>query len=250
MEIDISDQNITFDGDFVVGFGSINATTYVGYDENLNNGRSWDFDNVSLWEQWTEAYLIRAVVEYPGGKISEIGFTQNSNSNIRITEKSTHPLDHSSLSVVKPIINQTKDSRGLEGYNVYRNDQKINSDIVEDLFYTDTELPIGSFEYYVTAVYSGGESDPSNIVTIIVTDMEENISSNIQVYPNPTQNLLNIKAENILSIRIISITGQLVLDMEAKGNKAVIDVNELKPGVYFVNIDTQSGSVSRKIIVK
>jgi len=250
LEIDISDQNITFDGDFVVGFGSINATTYVGYDENLNNGRSWDFDNVSLWEQWTEAYLIRAVVEYPGGKISEIGFTQNSNSNIRITEKSTHPLDHSSLSVVKPIINQTKDSRGLEGYNVYRNDQKINSDIVEDLFYTDTELPIGSFEYYVTAVYSGGESDPSNIVTIIVTDMEENISSNIQVYPNPTQNLLNIKAENILSIRIISITGQLVLDMEAKGNKAVIDVNELKPGVYFVNIDTQSGSVSRKIIVK
>ena len=138
----------------------------------------------------------------------------------------------------------------LVGYNVYRNAVKINAEVVAELTYTDMEVPIGSFEYYVTAVYSGGESDPSNIVTIIVTDMEEFESSSIQVYPNPVRNLLNIKADNIVNVKVISITGQLVLDNEMTGNTAVIDVNDLTPGVYFVNIETQNGSVSRKIMVE
>ncbi|MBC8321754.1 MAG: T9SS type A sorting domain-containing protein [Bacteroidetes bacterium] len=252
MEVDVSSQDITFTGDFVVGFGSINGTTFVGYDANLNNGRSWDFDNVSTWEQWSEAYLIRAIVQYPSGKIAEIGITHSQTSKPRsVNVNKVHSTDYSHVEIVDPINNQAVSTRSLLGYNVYRDDAIINTAIVEVTEYNDLEPPIGSHEYFVTAVYDGGGvSDPSNIVTVIITDMEEIEKSSIQVYPNPAHNVLIIKAENITNIQIINVTGQLVIDKNVIGNQAAVDVNELKPGVYFVNIETQSGSAYRKIIVE
>lgn len=57
-------------------------------------------------------------------------------------------------------------SRGLIGYNVYRDAQKINEDYIEGTSYLDDELPSGTYEYYVTSVYNVGESEPSNFVSI------------------------------------------------------------------------------------
>lgn len=79
MDIDISSQNITVSGDFVVGFGSINATTFLGYDTNLDNGRIWDYDGTA-WTEWIEAYLIRAVVEYSDGSRQLLSATPSSSS--------------------------------------------------------------------------------------------------------------------------------------------------------------------------
>jgi hypothetical protein len=52
------------------------------------------------------------------------------------------------------------EARGLIGYNIYRNDQFIASS--NDLSYVDSFLANGSYNYYVTAAYSGGESIPTN----------------------------------------------------------------------------------------
>ncbi|PLX11223.1 MAG: hypothetical protein C0598_08560, partial [Marinilabiliales bacterium] len=165
--VDVSDQDITFDGDFVVGFGSINETTYLGYDANLDNGRSWDFDNVSEWSAWNEAYVIRAVVEYTDGKIAEIG---NMSSDILIDRLSftnkVHSTDYSNVSTVEPINAMMYGSRALLGFNVYRDDVMINTATVTETQYNDPEPAIGSHDYYVTAVYDEGQSGPSNVVSV------------------------------------------------------------------------------------
>jgi hypothetical protein len=73
IEVDLSADNLFVSGDFVVGFGSVNEQTFLAYDANLNNGRSWDRDDANAtWSSWNEAYLIRAVVQYGNGEISEI----------------------------------------------------------------------------------------------------------------------------------------------------------------------------------
>ncbi len=56
----------------MVTFGSINADTYMSYDTNLDNGRSWDHADTGGWSTWGEAYLLRAVVQYGDGRISEL----------------------------------------------------------------------------------------------------------------------------------------------------------------------------------
>ncbi len=164
MEVDVSGENITFDGDFVVGFGSVNATTFLGYDGNLNNGRSWDFDNANSWSPWSEAYLIRAVVQYTDGTIAEIGPIAEPQAPAIKTVGTTHPTDYSGVNTVKPIEN-VADAKALIGYNVYRNGDVIAEEITETE-YTDMNLMAGTYTYYVTAVYDEGESGPSNNQTV------------------------------------------------------------------------------------
>ncbi len=169
MEVDISGQNITFTGDFVVGFGSVNATTFLGYDANLNNGRSWDFNNSSpSWAEWNEAYLIRAIVEYTDGTIAEIG-PQGSTilTPAKSGQLSTHPTDYSNVTSVKPIENIVSAAKDLLGYNIYRDYVEI--DFATGTSYDDLDLDEGTYEYFVTAVYDEGESEPSNTVNVTVS---------------------------------------------------------------------------------
>jgi len=70
-----------------------------------------------------------------------------------------------------PAENGFSDPRWLLGYNLYRNDELINAELLTGLDYADNTLPLGTFDYHVTAVYSNGcESDYSNKVTVDVTE--------------------------------------------------------------------------------
>ena len=52
--------------------------------------------------------------------------------------------------------------RELLGYNLYRNEEvdPINDDLIQETTYFDEDVPIGTYRYDLTAVYSTGESDP------------------------------------------------------------------------------------------
>jgi len=61
----------------------------------------------------------------------------------------------------------------LNGYNVYRNGNKINTEIVDQTVYLDEALNNDSpCYYYVTAVYESGETLPSNIVSLNLNYVE------------------------------------------------------------------------------
>jgi Leucine-rich repeat (LRR) protein len=57
---------------------------------------------------------------------------------------------------------------GLLGYNVFRNGDQINEDTWGSTAFVDENLLNGTYNYYVTAVYDEGESDPSNTVEVII----------------------------------------------------------------------------------
>ncbi len=54
----------------------------------------------------------------------------------------------------------------LLGYNIYRNENKINSSLIQETTFTDFEVPVGIHGYFVTAEYPSGESANSNFVFI------------------------------------------------------------------------------------
>ncbi len=56
----------------------------------------------------------------------------------------------------------------LLGYNAYRDQVQINTDLLPSPSFLEEGLFNGIYEYYVTAVYDTGESDPSNIITVEV----------------------------------------------------------------------------------
>ena len=99
----IEDLDIIVSSDFVVSFGSINTSAELSYDAYFNNGRSWIY-NDGVWDSWDEAFIIRALVQYPNGNIVELEPNHVKNNN-RILKKS----DNSSKDLIDHNINQPLD---------------------------------------------------------------------------------------------------------------------------------------------
>ncbi|MBW6515099.1 MAG: T9SS type A sorting domain-containing protein [Candidatus Cloacimonetes bacterium] len=76
------------------------------------------------------------------------------------------------LSWDEPISN----NRNLLGYNLYRQDspegnfEQINTVIIAQEYYLDDELQPSIYSYYVTAVYTQGESDPSDVLEVLLPE--------------------------------------------------------------------------------
>ncbi len=258
LEVDISAQDITFDGDFVVGFGSINGTTFLGYDATLNNGRSWDFNNTSpSWASWNEAYLIRAVVEYPGGKVAEIGAGVSSLPVVTgaAVNNAVHPSDYSGVTVVKPIDAIVPATDELLGYNIYYSYEMGGFDLLdyttEETYTHEGAAVFGLHEYYVTAVYDEGESEASNTATVLISSVGELNAGNLQIFPNPASEMLTVKSETELrQVRVFNQTGQVVTGEVLNSKVYHLDVSEFDAGIYLLQIESVDGWSLNRIIVK
>lgn len=76
-------------------------------------------------------------------------------------------------------------------------------------------------------------------------DVPENETGSVSVYPNPVKDRLNIKAENLRSVEVFNLVGQLVLSTTT----TTVDMDSLNQGIYFVRI-TADGKTVTKLIVK
>lgn len=77
--------------------------------------------------------------------------------------------------------------------------------------------------------------------------VEDLIVLDFQLYPNPTQNILNIQSKTpIEKVKIYSLQGILI--GEYFSNE--LDVSQLSAGLYFVNIFSDGKMVSKKLIKK
>jgi hypothetical protein len=148
--------------------------------------------------------------------------------------------------------NTTSTKSVLEGYNVYRNDEILDYVATPTTEYLDVDVPIGVHTYYITAVYDEGESDPSNTVTVdIITSVAEVDADQMVIYPNPATNMVNIESESdIISLVLYTYLGQVVTTLEPGINKAVLDVSNMNPGIYFVRLETEKGLVTKKITIE
>lgn len=87
----------------------------------------------------------------------------------------------------------------------------------------------------------------------------KNIEFNsLLVYPNPTNNLLNVSFElensQDFEMRIISVTGNVVYQ-ESKDSFSghyvnTIDLSDMAKGVYFLNLSNETGSINKKVVIK
>jgi hypothetical protein len=80
----------------------------------------------------------------------------------------------------------------------------------------------------------------------VVTGINDIKNSNIKIYPNPTNNIINIeglnKNENN-TIQIFDVQGKLVITKTIT-EKGTIDLSELNKGVYVIKV----GEVAQRIV--
>lgn len=209
---------------------SFDLTSYIGNDMYLawklvtSSSSFFSFDNVIITELLVFAPPLNLAFQYDG--VGDI-----------------------ELSWDPPV------TSGYTGYNVYHSlnggfYELISENQQEETFiYVDPE--IASHAYYVTALYDDQESDPSNVVEVVVTAIDENVTDNINLYPNPTDDFINIKSESLIkSIDIYNVNGQLIWETNNAGYMFNINMAEFGSGIYLLEINSDNNRITRNIIVK
>lgn len=82
------------------------------------------------------------------------------------------------------------------------------------------------------------------------TEVSETCGIVTAVYPNPTEGMTKIEAENMKSISIFNMLGERVFEGSAYGDVFEYDFRHQGAGVYFIKVETAKGIETMKVTVK
>lgn len=105
--------------------------------------------------------------------------------------------------------------------------------------------------YHITALWDNRETEASNTVYLgpsVGIDEDNTEAFGYEVYPNPVSQRLTIKAKGLRHISLITLTGVKVYDRPIKGDAAVMDLGSLSKGLYLLNLLTDEGIRTVKVM--
>jgi hypothetical protein len=97
----------------------------------------------------------------------------------------------------------------------------------------------------------GGDDGGFPALSAANASIDNVLAGSFSVYPNPTKDMLNISnsiGAEINSVTITDINGRTVKQVTANGVESQINTADLNAGVYFVNINSNQGSLTKKIV--
>jgi hypothetical protein len=217
-----------------------NDTTYVV--TGLEGGRSYSvFVRAicgDLFSEWSE---IRNFVTQPPlcANVSGVRTTEVQHSSVKVTWN-PGSMSQDKWEVVFAQSNQTLPEAGVIVYD-------------NPIFTPIGLTPQTEYKMKVRAVCSDGEvsswSDEYVFNTIQQGIEDAEVIANVDIYPNPTDGKIAFKSSNLKveKIEILNSLGEVVYFSE----KLPKEYNfEDKKGIFFINIYTEKGVQTRKIVVK
>jgi hypothetical protein len=116
--------------------------------------------------------------------------------------------------------------------------------------------PTGPVTFYASgnATNQNGSGSGDKVYTTSLT-VDLAVSNDLpqdapfQVWPNPAQNELSIKfQEETYKWRIFDSNGKVIRQNQSQGSISVVDIQDILPGVYFIQIQGESGSRTEKFV--
>lgn len=143
---------------------------FNGYHVYRNGSLHQVLNNPAL-NSWNDIGLANGTYSYYLTANYSIAGESPASNTVLVEIEVTYPPENLSYSVSGDTVQLVWDQpitgpRALLNYNVYRDGQSIGQSA--DPQYTDPGLANGSYTYYVTALYDGGESAASNSISVFV----------------------------------------------------------------------------------
>lgn len=95
-----------------------------------------------------------------------------------------------------------------------------------------------------------GQTPPTTLYANPALGVNDNTlaSESITVTPNPTKGIVTVNGiSDVKTITVLDINGKTIA---SKNNTTTIDLSNQTPGLYFVKIQTEKGSATKKIVVE
>lgn len=148
-----------------------------------------------------------------------------------------------------------KEERTVEFQNLSVNATEYKWDF-GDGFYSKAENPIhqfaewGDYTVVLRAFNDCSEDTFSQVVTISNVSFNENQSSKIQIFPNPTDHHFTIEHAKECTIEIIDMKGMSVLQTISSSNSLLLDFSSFAPGIYLIKFWKNEQLIETQKIIK
>ncbi|MBD3166193.1 T9SS type A sorting domain-containing protein [bacterium] len=254
--VDVSDEDVMVDGSFVVGFGSIDGSAAIAYEEAVE-GFEYAWDRVGgTWGVSTteEPYVIRAVVQYTDGTMQLTG----PHTTGRPAEMPAPSIERTSIEFESA----TGELDDLVEYVIYRDTDEIAR--TDATTYMDQLDEFGTYEYTFQAVYDEGTSDMTDPLSVEYTGMGVGEGDNLPTefaiegtYPNPFNPTVNIRIAvpelSKVQVAVYDVLGREVAVLNQQQLRAGYHTLQWRAtgtsGVYFLRVQAENGwSDIRKLI--
>ena len=136
------------------------------------------------------------------------------------------------------------DSNGNPGEKYFPGNNAAGEDADSYLQAEDCDIfeptPVGQIvapEFYVM-----------NVLGNEVLSVGSNLADVVSVYPSPATDVLNIKLPSSVNVESASLISVLGKNTGVTYSNGQMNVSSLAPGVYFLNIETNLGAYTQKVI--
>lgn len=114
----------------------------------------------------------------------------------------------------------------------------------------------GANTYFAFKYTSGDDAATWEIDNVLIygesgVGVTENLIDKFSIYPNPSVDFVYVDADTKGSVKIYSISGQLLIDKPVNEGVNNIDINALSQGTYLLQFSNAKGNSStKKLIVR
>jgi hypothetical protein len=143
-------------------------------------------------------------------------------------------------------------------FKVYRSDDGVAYEEIATVDNTVNEYvdlaAAGEYYYKVTAYNSVCESTPAftadgvDYVFVTVTSVGEQ-NHTVALYPNPANDKFVVRAEEINEVMVYDLLGQCVYRFEGSTEALEINTAAFNAGVYTINVATNKGLSSTRVVI-
>ena len=222
---DLSDDGMNPSGPFEL---SLNGNTFIA--NQTGNPRDVDFFTFTIPDGMELSELI--VSDYDGtDDVAFIGIDSGTTTDVDFMNPDSGDLlggtTYGTASIGNDILVAMGNLGGAEGFTP----------------------PLASGTYTIWLNQTGGLSESNlNFVVDETLSLEDNVldQTNISISPNPAQNYFTANSsENIEEITLFDILGKKI---KSVSNTTTVNISNLTNGIYLANIQTASGTITKKVI--
>jgi len=109
--------------------------------------------------------------------------------------------------------------------------------------------------YSVTVTDANGDS--LVLIATVGTSpgiFEQKVFGEVKLFPNPSRGIFNLTIENQLQnnaiVRVYDVLGEVIYTSIIYSNNTELDLSNNRPGIYIVKIQTDEGSITKKMIIE
>ncbi len=221
----------------------------LGYNLYINNELTLSNTKEKSFSIDKSDFCIVEVVALYENAMTSVGTVQIYSSELGVPQNLTVTDNTSNVVVSWDAVDKAT------SYDLYRNNKFLVN--VETTSYTDGDfLKDDELCYKVRAVFGNNKSAFTKETCVTATgDMIDEINSKVEIYPNPVNDRLYIETLTqtqtqtlTQTVEIFDIYGRRQKSIVNSQQSTVIDLSDLKSGIYFVKINTEKGNIVKRFI--